>query len=87
MKGVTKRFVTVRRADQFRQECCMDDSDEERSGQQEAEESGVDSFASSREGEQRRGTKRDWKTKSQSKILPKQFQSKSEYYQFHFALI
>lgn len=63
MKGVTKRFVTVRRADQFRQECYMDDSDEERSGQQEAEESGV-VHASSREGEQRRGTKRDWKTKS-----------------------
>lgn len=70
MKGVTKRFVTVRRADQFRQECYMDDSDEERSGQQEAEESGVDSFASSREGEQRRGTKREWKTKSQTKTVP-----------------
>lgn len=38
MKGVTKTFVAVRRADQFRQECGIEDGDEERSGQQEAEE-------------------------------------------------
>lgn len=52
MKGVTKGFVAVRRADQFRQECGTGDSDEERSGQHEAEESGVDLFAFSTEGEQ-----------------------------------
>lgn len=84
---VAKRFVTVRRADQFRQECCTGDSDGERSGQQEAEESGVDSFASSRDGEQRRGTKRDWRTKRRSEILPEQLQCKSEYHRFQFAII
>lgn len=51
MKGVTKRFVAVRRADQFRQEQGAGDSDEERSGQQ--EESWVDSLAPSGEGERR----------------------------------
>lgn len=38
MKGVTNTFVAVRRADQFRQECGIENSDEERGGQQEAEE-------------------------------------------------
>lgn len=36
MKGVTKTFVAVRQADEFRQECGIENGDEERSGQQEA---------------------------------------------------